>query len=282
MDTTTSYLGLRLPHPFIAGASPLGWHLDTIKRLEDGGCAAIVLHSLFEEQITLARTGTHPAHAIRSTQEFAEALARFPGADDYPLGPDEYAEHISRVKEAVAMPVIGSLNGTSAESWLTFSPRHRAGGRRRAGAEPLRSRDRSRRAGAAVEHQLCARRQGAEADSEDSDRRQAVAVLRGVRQCRPAAGRGRRRRPRALQSLLPARHRHQDDDARRRMSSCRPAPSCCCGCDGWPSFTAGCARRSPSPAASRRRTTASRRCSPEPTRYRWSRPSCGTGPTTCR
>ena len=57
MDTTTSYLGLRLPHPFIAGASPYGYQLDRIRRLEDGGCAAVVLHSLFEEQITLASTG---------------------------------------------------------------------------------------------------------------------------------------------------------------------------------------------------------------------------------
>ena len=61
MDTTTSYLGFRLAHPFIAGASPLGAHLDSIKRLEDAGCAAIVLHSLFEEQITLAEHRTYPS-----------------------------------------------------------------------------------------------------------------------------------------------------------------------------------------------------------------------------
>lgn len=58
MDTSTSYLGFHLPHPFIAGASPFGYHLDTVKRLEDAGCAAVVLHSLFEEQITLAEEGT--------------------------------------------------------------------------------------------------------------------------------------------------------------------------------------------------------------------------------
>jgi dihydroorotate dehydrogenase (fumarate) len=57
MDTTTSYLGFRLPHPFMAGASPLGAHLDSIKRLEDAGCAAVVLHSLFEEQVTFANVG---------------------------------------------------------------------------------------------------------------------------------------------------------------------------------------------------------------------------------
>ena len=120
MNTTTSYLGLRLPHPFMAGASPLGYHLDSIKRLEDAGCAAVVLHSLFEEQITLATRG-RIRHRDPLDQEFAAALADFPAAGDYPLGPQEYAAHISQAKAAVKIPVIGSLNGTSAESWLTFS-----------------------------------------------------------------------------------------------------------------------------------------------------------------
>jgi dihydroorotate dehydrogenase (fumarate) len=120
MNTATSYLGLRLPHPFMAGASPFGYHLDSVKRLEDAGCAAVVLHSLFEEQITLAAKGR-----IRGRdpldQEFAAALAGFPAAGDYPLEPQEYATHVSQAKAAVKIPVIGSLNGTSAESWLTFS-----------------------------------------------------------------------------------------------------------------------------------------------------------------
>jgi dihydroorotate dehydrogenase (fumarate) len=120
MNTTTSYLGFRLPHPFIAGASPLGYHLDSIRRLEDAGCAAIVLPSLFEEQITLAAKG-RIRHRDPLDQEFAAALASFPAADDYPMGPQEYGKHVSQAKAAVKIPVIGSLNGTSAESWLTFS-----------------------------------------------------------------------------------------------------------------------------------------------------------------
>ena len=120
MNTTTSYLGFHLPHPFIAGASPFGYHLDSIKRLEDAGCAAVVLHSLFEEQITLASTG-HIRHRDPLDQEFSAALAAFPAVGEYPLGPQEYAAHVSRAKAAVKIPVIGSLNGTSAESWLTFS-----------------------------------------------------------------------------------------------------------------------------------------------------------------
>ena len=120
MDTSTSYLGFRLPHPFIAGASPLCYHLDSIKRLEDNGCAAVVLHSLFEEQITLA-ADRRIRHMDPLDREFASAVGHFPPAGEYPLTPDEYAEHVRRVKQAVAIPVIGSLNGTSAESWLSFS-----------------------------------------------------------------------------------------------------------------------------------------------------------------
>jgi dihydroorotate dehydrogenase (fumarate) len=120
MDLSISYLGLRLPHPFIAGASPLGYHLDTIRRLEDAGCAAIVLHSLFEEQVTLATEG-RVRHRDPFDREFADALAHFPAAGDYCMGPDAYAEHVRRAKDAVAIPVIASLNGTSAELWLAFA-----------------------------------------------------------------------------------------------------------------------------------------------------------------
>lgn len=120
MDTTTSMLGFRLPHPFVAGASPLGWDLDSVKRLEDGGCAALVLPSLFEEQVTLAARG-RIRHMDPFEKEWAGVLAHFPSADDYPLTPLEYAEHIRRVKAAVAIPVIASLNGTTGESWLLFA-----------------------------------------------------------------------------------------------------------------------------------------------------------------
>ena len=120
MDTSTSYLGLRLPHPFIAGASPFGQRLDSVKRLEDAGWAAVVLHSLFEEQITADRNGWI-RHMDPADREFAREIAYFPRGEDYALGPDAYAEHIARLKQAVAIPVIGSLNGTSPESWLRFA-----------------------------------------------------------------------------------------------------------------------------------------------------------------
>ena len=120
MDLRTSYLGMTLDHPFVAGASPFGYHLDTIKRLEDAGCAAVVLHSLFEEQITDVQSG-HIAHMDVFENGFHETLSAFPARREYPFGPDEYAEHVQRAKQAVSIPVIGSMNGRTPESWLKFA-----------------------------------------------------------------------------------------------------------------------------------------------------------------
>lgn len=120
MRTDTTYLGFRLPHPFMAGASPFGHHVDTVRRLEDAGCAAVVLHSLFEEQIEASRRGRF-RYSDRRGAPVASPLAVLPREDDYPLGPDGYAEHIRRAKQAVSIPVIASINGTSVESWLTFA-----------------------------------------------------------------------------------------------------------------------------------------------------------------
>jgi dihydroorotate dehydrogenase (fumarate) len=117
MNLSTRYLGLTLAHPFMAGASPLARDLDHAKRLEDGGAAAIVLHSLFEEQITLRDTGQvhqmDPADAAD-----AAVLASYPAEGDYLLDPDAYLDHLRRVKAALKIPVIGSLNGVTGELWL--------------------------------------------------------------------------------------------------------------------------------------------------------------------
>ena len=120
MQTETSYLGMRLAHPFIAGASPLGYRVDTVKRLEDAGCAAVVLDSLFEEQITFERDG-RIAGVSADERDFADIFADFPQPEEYPLQPDQYAEHIHQLKKAVAIPVIGSLNGRTKQSWLKFA-----------------------------------------------------------------------------------------------------------------------------------------------------------------
>ncbi len=120
MDTTTTYLGVQLSHPFIAGASPMSTNLDSVKRLEDAGCAAIVMYSLFEEQITYADSGTI-RHRDPLDAQFAAALSYFPAATDYRLAPADYLEHLRKAKAAVRVPIFGSLNGTTSESWLKYA-----------------------------------------------------------------------------------------------------------------------------------------------------------------
>jgi dihydroorotate dehydrogenase (fumarate) len=120
VDLSTTYLGLPLTSPFMAGASPLGDKLDTLRRLEDAGCAAIVLHSLFEEQVTQAQSG-RIRHLDPSDPESAHVLSYFPDPTAYAMTPDAYLDHLRRVKEAVRIPVIASLNGVSPEAWLRFA-----------------------------------------------------------------------------------------------------------------------------------------------------------------
>ncbi len=122
MDLSTTYLGLRLPHPLMPGASPLVDDLDTVKRLEEAGAAAIVMHSLFEEQFLQEQLAT--VHHIEiHADAFAEALSYFPRPSEFALGPDQYLEQIARIKAAVGVPVIASLNGTSLGGWIDFARR---------------------------------------------------------------------------------------------------------------------------------------------------------------
>jgi dihydroorotate dehydrogenase (fumarate) len=119
MNLSTSYLGLNLAHPLMAGASPLVDDLGMVRRLEDAGAAAFVMHSLFEEQITREEQGMIMDMAVSSNTS-AEALSYFPAPDDFRLGPDSYLEQIRRLKSAVAVPVIASLNGTTPAGWLRY------------------------------------------------------------------------------------------------------------------------------------------------------------------
>jgi len=116
MQLATTYLGLPLKNPVMPGASPLVDQLDNVRRLEDAGAAAIVMHSLFEEQITNDQIAEF-AHTENPSESFPEATSYFPRMEDYVLGPDRYLEQISRIKEMVDIPVIGSLNGTSLGGW---------------------------------------------------------------------------------------------------------------------------------------------------------------------
>jgi dihydroorotate dehydrogenase (fumarate) len=120
MDLTTTYLGLKLRTPLVAAASPLSEEIDNIKRMEDGGASAVVLYSLFEEQLRQDRLELHH-HLESGTFSFAEALTYFPEPDEYHLGPEDYLKHIANAKKAVRMPVIASLNGSSVGGWTQYA-----------------------------------------------------------------------------------------------------------------------------------------------------------------
>jgi len=119
MDLSTTYLGMRLPHPLIVGAGPLGDDLDTVKALEDAGAALIVLRSLFEEDIEGEQINAY-LHVERYSNSFAEARSFEPDSL-IGLGPEEYLTHVEAVKRAVGIPVMASLNGSTRGGWLSYA-----------------------------------------------------------------------------------------------------------------------------------------------------------------
>lgn len=120
MDLTTTYMGLRLKNPLVPSSSPLMRNKDDIRRMEDAGAAAIVLHSLFEEQI-LRESQMLDSYLTQGTDTFAEALSYFPEAPAYQTGPEAYLEHVSWAKRSLDIPVIASLNGVSTGGWITYA-----------------------------------------------------------------------------------------------------------------------------------------------------------------
>jgi dihydroorotate dehydrogenase (fumarate) len=120
MNLTTNYLGLKLRSPLVVSASPLSEEIDNIKRMEDAGAAAIVLYSLFEEQLRQDRLELHK-NLQQGTESFAEALSYFPEPDEFKLGPEEYLKHIAAAKKATRIPIIASLNGSSAGGWTEYA-----------------------------------------------------------------------------------------------------------------------------------------------------------------
>ncbi|MBI4397344.1 MAG: dihydroorotate dehydrogenase-like protein [Elusimicrobia bacterium] len=120
MDLSTTYMGMRLKNPLVVSASPLSQNLATVQNLEEAGASAVVLHSLFEEQI--ARESRELYHHLTfGTESYAEALTYFPEPKDFVAGPDEYLEHVRKVKKATSLPVIGSLNGHSKGGWTEYA-----------------------------------------------------------------------------------------------------------------------------------------------------------------
>ncbi len=120
MEMGTDFLGMRLKNPLVPSATPLAREISTLRRMEDLGAAAVVMHSLFEEEITL-ESQMLDRHFIQGTESFAEALTYFPEVGPYRAGPDHYLEHLHRAAEALSIPVIGSLNGVSAGGWVRYA-----------------------------------------------------------------------------------------------------------------------------------------------------------------
>lgn len=120
MDLRTTWLGLPLAHPIVAGASPLADDLDAVKRLEAAGAAAIGMFSLFEEQIARELEAAE-AHAGEHSDAYAEAASFLPHPADYHVGPRAYLDQVRRIKGAVGIPVVASLNGTTASGWQDYA-----------------------------------------------------------------------------------------------------------------------------------------------------------------
>jgi dihydroorotate dehydrogenase (fumarate) len=120
VDLTTTYLGLKLKNPLVASASPLSQKVETVRQLEEGGIAAVVMYSLFEEQIIRESIRLHE-DLERGSYSFAEALTYIPEIGRYSIGPDTYVEHLRKVKQAVTIPVIGSLNGATSGGWIEYA-----------------------------------------------------------------------------------------------------------------------------------------------------------------
>ncbi len=127
MDLSTKYLGLDLKNPLVPSSSPISRNIDAVKELEDAGASAIVMWSIFEEQMQFE--AQELAHFLQhGTESFAEATSYFPEHDEYNLGPEEYLEHLRTLKKTVDIPVIGSLNGVSTGGWIDMAKKMQQAG----------------------------------------------------------------------------------------------------------------------------------------------------------
>src|SRR6516162_4167965 len=120
IDLSTNYLGMKLANPLVASASPLSRDIDGICRLEDAGAAAVVLYSLFEEQLREEEIDLH-YHLSAGTESFPESLSYFPQSSEFHTGPEGYLKHIRKAKAAVNVPIIASLNGSTRGGWTKFA-----------------------------------------------------------------------------------------------------------------------------------------------------------------
>jgi dihydroorotate dehydrogenase (fumarate) len=235
MNLRTTYLGFELEHPLMVGASPIVDHLDLVRRAEDAGAAAIVMHSLFEEQL---RAEEDVIHRLKSHFEAnAESATFLPNRMEYVLGPDAYLERLRLIKAAVRIPVIGSLNGVTDDGWL-----HYAKLIEEAGAD-------------ALELNVYSVGHDPERNAEDVERETVDMVRHVCRETRlPVAVKLSpfyKPAPRVSFFSIGSTSPTSTPSASSSIIPCtfRKAPSCFCACDGWPSSPAAPACRSRQPAA---------------------------------
>ena len=120
MDLSTTYLGMKLKNPLVASASPLSRSMESMRRLEDAGASAIVMHSLFEEQITHEDEALEHYKSV-GTESYAEALSYFPDTGDYHFGPEEYLELVAKATSKLEIPIVASLNGITPGGWINYA-----------------------------------------------------------------------------------------------------------------------------------------------------------------
>ena len=120
IDLSTTYMGLKLKNPIVASSSPMSENVDTIKKMEDAGAGAVVMFSMFEEQLRQENAMLEQA-MTSGTDSFSEALSYFPASENYTVGPDAYLELIQKATAACDIPILGSLNGTTHEGWIDYA-----------------------------------------------------------------------------------------------------------------------------------------------------------------
>ncbi len=216
MDLTTKYLGLNLKNPLVVSASPLSENLANIKKMEQAGAAAVVMHSLFEEQIEQDSEALDRSLSIGGS---AEAASYFPNLDSYRIGPETYLENLAKAKASVKIPIIASLNGASSGGWTGYARKMQE-----AGADALELNIYTiptdpRVNAAEIEQRYCDLVQGREGQRADPGGRQAVPVFQRHGEYGVPAGSGRRRRAGALQPLLPARFRPRSAGGRSQPAT---------------------------------------------------------------
>ena len=249
IDFSTNYLGLKLKNPIVVSASPLTEKLENFERLRDAGASAIVMYSLFEEQIE-AESENLDAAMEYGTDSYAESTSYLPDMPKYQIGPDRYLELLHKAKKAVDMPVIASLNGNSRGGWTRYAEYMEE-----AGADALELNifniptDPSITA-EQLEHGYCELVRAVRKAGEDSDLGEARAVLHLAGQLRP--GSCRWPGPMAWSSSTAST---SPTSIWSNWKSCPTLCSaahmnCACGCTGPRSCITRSKPTSPSPAAS--------------------------------